>query len=122
MKRQGYEEARLQKIPLRCAVQADRETLEVLFLGTGAALPSKYRNVTATYLNMFDKVRLLARTLSVQNLVVAEAMTQQMICCSRPGAGHSCTLSARTKQSLPPCIVQPMRCSVLFMARRRDSS
>lgn len=40
-----------------CAVQANRETLEVLFLGTGAALPSKYRNVTATYLNLFDKVR-----------------------------------------------------------------
>ena len=37
-------------------MQAGREELEVLFLGTGAALPSKYRNVTATYLNMFDKV------------------------------------------------------------------
>ena len=25
----------------------------MLFLGTGAAMPSKYRNVTATYLHMF---------------------------------------------------------------------
>ena len=37
-------------------MQADREELEVVFLGTGAALPSKYRNVTATYLNFFGKV------------------------------------------------------------------
>lgn len=27
--------------------------MEILFLGTGAAVPSKYRNVTATYLHMF---------------------------------------------------------------------
>ena len=37
-------------------MQAGREELEVVFLGTGAALPSKYRNVTATYLHFFDKV------------------------------------------------------------------
>ena len=37
-------------------MQAGREELEVVFLGTGAALPSKYRNVTATYLNFFGKV------------------------------------------------------------------
>ncbi|BDA45073.1 probable zinc phosphodiesterase ELAC protein 2 [Coccomyxa sp. Obi] len=33
--------------------RAGRESLEILFLGTGAAMPSKYRNVTATYLHMF---------------------------------------------------------------------
>ena len=37
-------------------MQAGREELEVVFLGTGAALPSKYRNVTGTYLNFFGKV------------------------------------------------------------------
>lgn len=47
-------EAHVERIPL--AVQADRRSLEILFLGTGAALPSKYRNVTATYLHLFDKV------------------------------------------------------------------
>ncbi|EIE21088.1 Metallo-hydrolase/oxidoreductase, partial [Coccomyxa subellipsoidea C-169] len=29
--------------------------LEILFLGTGAAMPSKYRNVTATYLHIFAR-------------------------------------------------------------------
>lgn len=32
----------------------DRE-LEITFLGTGAALPSKYRNVSAIFLNLFEK-------------------------------------------------------------------
>ena len=36
-------------------LQAGRESLEILFLGTGAAMPSKYRNVTATYLHMFAR-------------------------------------------------------------------
>lgn len=36
-------------------VQAGRESLEILFLGTGAAMPSKYRNVTATYLHLFSR-------------------------------------------------------------------
>ncbi|KAK9908066.1 hypothetical protein WJX75_002371 [Coccomyxa subellipsoidea] len=38
-----------------CIRQAGRESLEILFLGTGAAMPSKYRNVTATYLHMFAR-------------------------------------------------------------------
>ena len=32
-----------------------RSSLEVVFLGTGAAIPSKYRNVTGIYLDFFDK-------------------------------------------------------------------
>ncbi|KAK9807250.1 hypothetical protein WJX73_003185 [Symbiochloris irregularis] len=32
---------------------ARRDALELVFLGTGAAMPSKYRNVTATYLHLF---------------------------------------------------------------------
>lgn len=47
--------------------QADREVLEVLFLGTGAALPSKYRNVTATYLHLFDKVHIVLLRVSVES-------------------------------------------------------
>lgn len=34
--------------------KAGRESLEVTFLGTGAAVPSKYRNVTSLYLNLFS--------------------------------------------------------------------
>ncbi|DBB10539.1 TPA: hypothetical protein ACH3X3_002076 [Trebouxia sp. C0006] len=33
--------------------QAGAEELEVVFLGTGAAMPSKYRNVTSIYINRF---------------------------------------------------------------------
>lgn len=33
--------------------------MEIVFLGTGAAIPSKYRNVTATYLNLFERGGLL---------------------------------------------------------------
>lgn len=40
-------------------VQAGREELEVVFLGTGAALPSKYRNVTGIYINCFARGGLL---------------------------------------------------------------
>ncbi|KAK9811324.1 hypothetical protein WJX72_001848 [[Myrmecia] bisecta] len=35
--------------------QAGRRSLEIVFLGTGAAIPSKYRNVTSIYLDLFDK-------------------------------------------------------------------
>lgn len=31
------------------------ECLEITFLGTGAAIPSKYRNVTGIYLNLFSR-------------------------------------------------------------------
>lgn len=40
-------------------MQADRELLEVCFLGTGAAIPSKYRNVTSLYLRLFKNGGLL---------------------------------------------------------------
>lgn len=36
-----------------------RDQLEVSFLGTGAAVPSKYRNVTSIYLDFFKKGSLL---------------------------------------------------------------
>lgn len=66
-------------------VQADRETLEVLFLGTGAALPSKYRNVTATYLHLFAKVCKVL-TACLCGFVVTLHMFQGNIhlFCSRP--------------------------------------
>ena len=35
--------------------QAGEEELEVVFLGTGAAMPSKYRNVTSIYINRFAR-------------------------------------------------------------------
>jgi ribonuclease Z len=35
--------------------QAGAEELEVVFLGTGAAMPSKYRNVTSIYINRFAR-------------------------------------------------------------------
>ena len=35
--------------------QASEEDLEVVFLGTGAAMPSKYRNVTSIYINRFQR-------------------------------------------------------------------
>lgn len=36
-------------------VQMGREEMEIVFLGTGAAIPSKYRNVTGIYLNFFGR-------------------------------------------------------------------
>eukprot|EP00884_Botryococcus_braunii_P017400 jgi/Botrbrau1/4343/Bobra.0232s0032.1 len=39
--------------------QCGRQEMEIVFLGTGAAIPSKYRNVTATYLDLFDRGGLL---------------------------------------------------------------
>lgn len=34
---------------------AGREQLEVVFLGTGAAIPAKYRNVSGIFVNLFEK-------------------------------------------------------------------
>ena len=70
------------------AVQADRRTLEILFLGTGAALPSKYRNVTATYLHLFDKVcspsLSLHKPMASWQLTCLPCCTEQAIWCVRP--------------------------------------
>ncbi len=41
--------------PPACITNASHEDLELVFLGTGAAIPSKYRNVTGMYLHMFDR-------------------------------------------------------------------
>ena len=38
-----------------CVRDAGPREVELVFLGTGAAVPSKYRNVTGTYLHMFDR-------------------------------------------------------------------
>ena len=51
-------------------MQAGREELEVVFLGTGAALPSKYRNVTGTYLHFFGKVAALFHALRTRRFRV----------------------------------------------------
>lgn len=40
-----------------CVSRAGREELEVVFLGTGASIPSKYRNVTGIYLHRFAAAR-----------------------------------------------------------------
>lgn len=34
---------------------AGRDTMEVVFLGTGAAIPAKYRNVTGIYVHLFAR-------------------------------------------------------------------
>ena len=41
------------------SAQAGREDMEIVFLGTGAAIPSKYRNVTGIHLNRFGLGSLL---------------------------------------------------------------
>ena len=66
------------------AVQADRRTLEILFLGTGAALPSKYRNVTATYLHLFDKVCI--PSLCLQKPMASWQLTC-LPCCTEQASG-----------------------------------
>jgi ribonuclease Z len=38
-----------------CVSEAGRQELEVTFLGTGAAIPSKYRNLAGIYLHMFER-------------------------------------------------------------------
>lgn len=38
-----------------CIANASDRDVELVFLGTGAAIPSKYRNVTGMYLHMFDR-------------------------------------------------------------------
>ena len=43
----------------QCVANAGRQELEVTFLGTGAAVPSKYRNVTGVLANLFDRGALL---------------------------------------------------------------
>ena len=35
--------------------RAGREELEVVFLGTGAAIPAKYRNVSGIFVNLFSR-------------------------------------------------------------------
>ena len=47
------------KVFINTSVQAGREEMEVVFLGTGAAIPSKYRNVTGIHLNRFGLGSLL---------------------------------------------------------------
>ena len=41
-----------QKIPC-CVEDASREDMEITFLGTGSSQPSKYRNVSSIYINLF---------------------------------------------------------------------
>ncbi|OMO64527.1 zinc phosphodiesterase ELAC protein 2-like protein [Corchorus capsularis] len=43
----------------RCLENIQRDDLEIIFLGTGSSQPSKYRNVTAIYLNLFSRGSLL---------------------------------------------------------------
>ncbi|KAK2075685.1 hypothetical protein QBZ16_001793 [Prototheca wickerhamii] len=45
--------------PPACLASSGRRNLEITFLGTGAAIPSKYRNVTGTLVDLFDHGALL---------------------------------------------------------------
>ncbi|KAI5439796.1 hypothetical protein KIW84_025245 [Lathyrus oleraceus] len=42
-----------------CLENIRRDDLEIVLLGTGSSQPSKYRNVTSIYINLFSKVGLL---------------------------------------------------------------
>lgn len=42
-----------------CLENVRRDDLEIVLLGTGSSQPSKYRNVTSIYINLFDKGGLL---------------------------------------------------------------
>jgi ribonuclease Z len=42
-----------------CLENIRRDDLEVVLLGTGSSQPSKYRNVTSIYINLFSKGSLL---------------------------------------------------------------
>lgn len=44
----------LQDIP-PCLQGVSREEMEMVFLGTGSSQPSKYRNVSAIYVHLFDR-------------------------------------------------------------------
>jgi ribonuclease Z len=50
--------AAAQAVPA-CVASGRRDELEVTFLGTGAAIPSKYRNVTGIHVNLFSRGGLL---------------------------------------------------------------
>jgi len=41
-----------QEIPC-CVEDASREDMEITFLGTGSSQPSKYRNVSSVYINLY---------------------------------------------------------------------
>ncbi|XP_019254358.1 PREDICTED: zinc phosphodiesterase ELAC protein 2-like isoform X2 [Nicotiana attenuata] len=43
----------------RCLENVQRDDLEIVFLGTGSSIPSKYRNVSSIYFNLFSKGGLL---------------------------------------------------------------
>ena len=42
-----------------CLEDITREDMEIVLLGTGSSQPSKYRNVTSIYINLFSKGSLL---------------------------------------------------------------
>ena len=59
---QGGEDVKWRTFQLRLCLQSaglinrlGHKTLEITFLGTGAAIPSKYRNVTGIYLDLFAR-------------------------------------------------------------------
>lgn len=43
----------------RCLENVQRDDLEIVFLGTGSSIPSKYRNVSSIYFNLSSKGGLL---------------------------------------------------------------
>ena len=65
-----------------CVARAGREELEVVFLGTGASIPSKYRNVTGIYLHRFAAARPPAKP--VTKLKNHEPMAQISSAHTRP--------------------------------------
>lgn len=49
----------LEGAPPSCLEDITREDVEIVFLGTGSSQPSKYRNVSSIFINLFSKGSLL---------------------------------------------------------------
>ena len=64
-----------------CVARAGREELEVVFLGTGASIPSKYRNVTGIYLHRFAAARPPAKSITYYYLNGPIAQTSLVHTC-----------------------------------------
>ncbi|XP_043704195.1 tRNase Z TRZ3, mitochondrial isoform X2 [Telopea speciosissima] len=57
--KQGADESKNESYLPGCLENITREDMEVVLLGTGSSQPSKYRNVSSIYINLFSKGSLL---------------------------------------------------------------
>lgn len=102
--------------------QAGTEELEVVFLGTGAAMPSKYRNVTSIYINRFARGGMLLDcgegTLGQLTRRFGRAKVKDIVCSlacvwvshihADHHAGLSRILAARAEWLGPDCSALPV--------------